>query len=434
MEKQDVRCILEDVPDYRQEYPDFFSDALGIALSYSNPHVFEQCSLLTTYRLQPGHRDGIYGAISTVTGRGWLNGFDEAAYYWEQGVGVKNPNADFAVSSLPAYLLHYKSLQDAIRFMDHEPEFLWNQDCTYSVDPQLAAGFIAASKQVGSMEIRRHITQSLTINRRPVIVLLYLPSVPAVEVALITGFEDCGEVIMGRSPCRSPHWENPNEQGLFRLQNWESDVLAVLGIGSEKKMEWHYSPCYIAIENALRLSRSCTEGTLHYGLALYDAWERALLDEQSVRGVEDHILSRRLLYHSMVAGLLASQKAFTVLPPCEAPGMGIISGLVSRAAAGPGIIHGLMWDVWQIAGGYWRGIKSGGLEHELYWENDEELRRFRERSVREQSVAVIRKARQVDAQALQDLQEAKEVWDSCLGHGKNHPCPCWGHKRCIRYD
>jgi hypothetical protein len=38
--------------------------------------------------------------------------------------------------------------------------------------------------------------------------------------------------------------------------------------------------------------------------------------------------------------------------------MGVVEGFVRRGAASPGQIHGLMWDVWQIAGAYWRGNKA----------------------------------------------------------------------------
>ncbi len=105
--------------------------------------------------------------------------------------------------------------------------------------------------------------------------------------------------------------------------------------------------------------------------------------------------------------------------------MGVVAGLYNRGKTGPGLIHGLMWDAWHVVGGYWKGIKTGDAEYLVYWENNEELRRFRQRAVRERAAQVVRRARQVDAQAIQDLGEAKEEWDRCLGRGKDHPCPCW---------
>ena len=111
--------------------------------------------------------------------------------------------------------------------------------------------------------------------------------------------------------------------------------------------------------------------------------------------------------------------------------MGVVAGYARRAAAGPLLIHGLMWDVWQVVGGYWRGCKPGDGEHRVIWDNADEVRRFRSRSVRERAAAVIRRARDVDAQSLQDLQTAKDEWDSCRGRGNAYPCPCWD-KRCAR--
>jgi len=426
------RClVLEDVPKIENlEYPDIFADALSVAVGYRDDGVYGRCPLLLGYRLKPGHRAGIYGAVSTVTGRGWLIGFDEACFYWERH-GVQNPHPSFAVSSLESYLEHYATMREAIRLLDHVPEFLWNQDCEYAVDREQAAGFIASAAEADGEAIRRYVTDTLAARQRPVIALLYLPSVPIVEMALLTGYESSGEVVLGRSPYQNSQMDNSGPYGYFRMADWERKVLAIIGIGEENRTEKNRDFSFLAIENALRYSKSHIRGTQYHGLAAYDAWERALLDDASITGVDDAIVSRRLLQHSLTAGFIASQKAFTVLPDCNAPSMGVVGGFVRRAAAGPGLIHGLMWDVWQVVGGYWRGVKAGNAEHRLYWENDEELRRFRDRTVREKAAKVISRARQVDAQAIQDLQEAKEEWEKCLGRGKEHPCPCWD-KPCAR--
>jgi len=182
----------------------------------------------------------------------------------------------------------------------------------------------------------------------------------------------------------------------------------------------------MAIQNALRYSESHTRDTKHYGLSAYDAWESALLDDESIPSADDQVVSRRLLYHSSVAGNIACQKAFTAFPDYwdSVPSMGVISGLLQRAAAGPQIIHGLMWDAWQVVGGYWRGIKPGDAEYHVRWENDEEIRRFRDRAVRERAAEVIRRARRIDEQAIAELGEAKADWDKCRGRGCAHPCPC----------
>ena len=409
----DPCVVLEDVPKFKNlEHPDIFSDALSIALCYRDE------------ALQRRFPEGAYEAISGFSGRGWLIGFDDAGYDWDEH-GVRDSQPGFAASSPASYFEHVATLRDAIRFLDRAPDFLWNQDCAYEVDGQQAAGFIAAAESVDEESLRRYITGYLTTQRRPVIALLHLPGVPIVEMALLTGYESDGEVILGRSPYQNPRTDNSGPFGYFRLAGWEREMLAVLGVGEERMAGWDKHPCYVAIENALRCSRSYTCGTRHYGLAAYDAWERSLLDDAGIVGADDAAVSRRLCQHSGTAGFIACQKAFTVLPDCDAPSMGVVTGLVRRASAGPGLIHGLMWDAWQAVGGYWRGVKSANGESGPCWENPEEIRRFRDRAVRERAAQVVRRARQVDAQAIQDLQEAKAEWDRCLGHGNGHRCPCW---------
>ena len=120
------------------------------------------------------------------------------------------------------------------------------------------------------------------------------------------------------------------------------------------------------------------------------------------------------------------------MPRCDAPSMGVIEGLVRRADAGTLLIHGLMWDAWQVAGGYWRGAKDGEGEHRVIWDSPEEIGRFRDRAVRERAVEVIRRARRIDEQSMRDLQDARDDWARCRGQGSSYACPCWGTAGCAR--
>jgi hypothetical protein len=258
-----------------------------------------------------------------------------------------------------------------------------------------------------------------------------------VDFALLTGYESHGQTIMGRSPHQNPEMDNSGEYGYFRMDNWEQEVLAIIGVGEEEKMEWDKHPCFIAIQNALKCSKSYTRGTRHYGLSAYDAWERALLDDGNIVDVDNEIVSRRIVYHILLTGFIASQKAFTALPDCSsAPSHGVINGFVKRAQAGPGLIHGLMWDVWRVfglQGGFLKGLKvrQDASPPYLYWDNDGDILRFKDRAVRERIAKIINRAREVDAQAIQDLRVAKEEWQKCRGRGNDYPCYC-KDKPCTR--
>jgi hypothetical protein len=420
MTERDSVFILPDVTPFNPgEHPDLFLEALSTAASYGNDALRERFPM------------SVYAHLSGYTGRGWLIGFDDAGYYWEK-CGVRNPHQDFAVSGLEANLEHLETLHEAIAYLGFAPELLWNADCRYKADPELAAPFVNAAKVVDRPAIRRYVIDSLTTRGRPVICFLYTPHIPYVDAALLTGFESGGSVVVCESHTDATT-DDPTQYGTFRLADWERDVVAIVGLGRETATEPKCHPCYTMIGNALKYSESYTRGTRHYGLSAYDAWERALLDEESIAGSDDHVVSRRLLYHAAVAGNIACQKAFTAFPNCwdAVPAQGVISGLLQRAAAGPQIIHGLMWDVWQVVGGFWRGFTPGDAEYRARWENDEEVRRFRDRAVRERAAEVIRRARRTDERALAELREAKAEWDRCRGQGRAHPCPCMD-KACTR--
>ncbi len=424
MTRPERNFILGDVPRIENtECPDIFTDALKIAISYQNEEIKKRFP------------EGIYESISGFSGRGWLIGFDDACFYWEKH-GKQGPHESFAVSGLETLREHPDTMYDAVEFLGHEPEFLWNEDCQYKVDRENAEGFIKRAKKVDGEELRRYVTTNLVEHQRPVIALLNLPSNSIVDFALLTGYESQGQTILGRSPHQNPKMDNSGEFGYFRMDNWEPEVLAIMGIGEEKKMERDKSPCFIAIENALKCSKSYTRGTRHYGLSAYDAWERAILDDENIVNVDNDIISRRMVYHILLTGFIASQKCFTVLPDCKAPSMGVINGYVKRAQAGTGLIHGLMWDVWHVVGlgkGFLKGLKvrQDATPPYLYWDDEEDIARFKDRAIRERIAGIINRARQVDEQAIQDLGIAKDEWERCRGLGNDYPCPCLD-KPCTR--
>jgi hypothetical protein len=416
--------ILADVPRIENtECPDIFTDALRIAISYQNEEIKKRFP------------EGIYDCISGFSGRGWLIGFDDACFYLEKH-DKQGPNESFAVSGLDTLLEHPDTMRDAVEFLGHSPEFLWNGDCQYKVDRGKAMGFLNMAEKVDGQKIRQYVTTNLIEHQRPVIALLNLPSVSIVEFVLLTGYESYGQTIMGRPPNQNPKMDNSGEYGYFRMDNWEREVLAVIGVGEEKKMERDKHTCFIAIENALKCSKSYTIGTRHYGLSTYDAWEQAILDDKNIADVDNDIVSRRLVYHILLAGFIASQKCFTILPDCKAPSLGVINGFVKRAQAGTGLIHGLMWDVWRVIGlrgGFLKGLKinQDASSPYIYWDDNEDIAQFKDRAVRERIAKIINRARQVDAQAMQDLLTAKEEWEKCRGRGNDYPCPCLD-KPCTR--
>lgn len=111
------------------------------------------------------------------------------------------------------------------------------------------------------------------------------------------------------------------------------------------------------------------------------------------------------------------------------PAHGVICGLVKRASAGLTMIHGLMWDVWRVfgvQGGFLKGLarNQDASPSYLYWNSVQDVERFQDRAVRERIAAIVRRAREVDAQAIADLRLAGEEWERCRGQGNLHRCFC----------
>ena len=103
-------------------------------------------------------------------------------------------------------------------------------------------------------------------------------------------------------------------------------------------------------------------------------------------------------YHIRYVGNLAAQRWFTscFLKELDAPVFCV--GDVLHAAGCYARIHELMWDCWQVAGGYWRN-------------EDEEVQKLRDPSIRSQIASIIRAAGDLDARALQHLETAVRSWD-----------------------
>ncbi len=420
MTQQNRDLILPDVPRLNHyEHPDIFLEALSVAASYGDDTLRE--------RLPPGP----YERLSGYTGRGWLIGFDDASYY-QRAETTQAPDAGFAVSGVSACLEHRETLGEAVKHLGHVPEFLWNTECRYEVDADLAAPFVKRGEQMGRASVQSYVTEYIATQRRPLVCIMNLPNVPAVEAVLLTGFESGGETVLVQSHLLDAPADDTAGHDYVPLTDWERDVVALLSLGEGTPDARKHHDCYTMIENGLRCAANRTLGTKHYGLAAYDAWAAALLDDEAIDDADDHVVARRLMHHSAVAGNIACQRASMWLwydwEWESIPTNGIARGLVMRAASVSPIVHGLMWDAWHVVGGYWLMDRSD--ETGVVWKNDE-VGRFRNRRVRERAAEVVMRARRVDEQAIADLREAKTEWDKCRGRGGSYGCPCM-EKGCTR--
>ena len=77
---------------------------------------------------------------------------------------------------------------------------------------------------------------------------------------------------------------------------------------------------------------------------------RAILDDENIVDVDNEVVSRRLVYHILLTGFIASQKAFTTLPDCKAPSHGVIGGFYAR------LLESLHSERGELVAGMWSSL------------------------------------------------------------------------------
>ena len=257
----------------------------------------------------------------------------------------------------------------------------------------------------------------LTSRRQPLIVLLHVPSVPIVEFGLLTGYE-AGGVILGRSPylgsprrTRGPRSTSARPRGSpcwppsASQKRWDGPGPQQLG--------------HLAIDNALKHSRCTATAAARPAARRLGAGPS---DDTAFASACDEVVVQRLQQHSrrrhrVPEGIL--RHAWCLRHP-----MGI-TGLARRAAAGPGPISradGMPGRSWGATGERLGRRASAGPARTRCDASGTERR--------ERAAAVVRRARDVDAQALADLR-AGQGRGTAAAAGGDYPCPCWS-RPCAR--
>lgn len=234
------------------------------------------------------------------------------------------------------------------------------------------------------------------------------------EAALVTGYDEDGEVLIGWSffqglgECNRGVEFEPSGEFRVRGRSAYPPGFSFITVGDRKERPPLTDTLRRSLEWMIRVSRTpATHGGRANGLAAYEAWA-AQLEQADARPGDEAIHRQRHDAHNNLVGFLAEARwygsQFLV-------GMTIGGDdLVHRSAiedlyAAAGLYageHELMWRAWELV---------GGIGHPDAW------RQFADPAVRHSIAGVIREAGAKDAAAVERLENVLARWRQ-VGDGR----------------
>jgi hypothetical protein len=327
-----------------------------------------------------------------MSGNAFKVAWSDSAYHPERF-------SDSTPAPEPAGLHDVGSVEAALKATGYGFEILGNRAC---VTPHAADGLGA---QAGNAEVRETTLASIADDRRPVLVLMHLNG--RLDWRILTGYAEGGNEIVGwpgfgkEQTATAEFVFRPD--GTFSAADWERKVAALIRLVGDKDtgfLEKQKALYRDALERALTHTRPHSEGGTARGLAAYDACLEAL--EEADGDVSDDIVAQRLGYFALAfLGDLVSNRHYASLFFATMM-KGWNSSALYYAAGNCAKIHELVWDCWNLAGGFWRN-------------GDTEIPRFRNRENRKRIAAIVREIRNLDENTAEQIGLALDGWDK--GHG-----------------
>jgi len=229
------------------------------------------------------------------------------------------------------------------------------------------------------------------------------------EPAIITGYDDNGDILIGWSFFQGiPEFNTGVElepSGYFRKRDWFKDTHSLLIIeGKQEKplLKDVYRDALIWMLKVARTPMVKTGSDVpewykdrHNGLAAYEAWARHLLRDEDFPSGDEAVLHQRHEVHEGAVGMVAERRWYGSQFLVQASNPDILHYKMAEdllhAAACYAAEHDLMWKLWDLAGG------NG---------NPEAYRKLADPAVRRQMVPVILQARDKDAEAVNHIERA----------------------------
>jgi hypothetical protein len=244
---------------------------------------------------------------------------------------------------------------------------------------------------------RRTIVESIQKGRP---VLAFGPIGPP-EAAIITGYDEGGDVLLGWSFFQNlPEFNAGVEfepSGQFRKRDWFNypPGFSFIVIGERKPAPPLSETYRRALEWMVQVTRTpVTFGDRHNGLAAYMAWAEQLLHDEDFPD-DASILRQRHEVHNNAVGMVAEARWYASQFLLQASDPDLLHYRMAEdllhAAACYAAEHALMWKLWDLAGG------NG---------NPDAYRHFADPAVRRQMIPIIHQSREKDAQAAEHITRA----------------------------
>jgi hypothetical protein len=244
---------------------------------------------------------------------------------------------------------------------------------------------------------RQQIIESIQKGRP---VLAFGPVGPP-ESALITGYDEAGDVVIGWSFFQDvPDFNSGLEfepSGQFRARHWFDypPGFSFIIIGEKKERPPLPETYRRALEWMLQVARTpVTFGDRHNGLAAYTAWVEHLLRDEDFPS-DEAVLRQRHEVHDAAVGMVTEARWYGSQFLLQASDPDILPYRIAEdlmhAAACYAAEHRLMWELWDMAGG------NG---------NPDAFRKFSDPAVRRKMIPVIEQARENDERGAGHIERA----------------------------
>lgn len=245
---------------------------------------------------------------------------------------------------------------------------------------------------------RQRIVESIHQLGRPV---LAFGVIGPPECCIVSGYDEGGDVLIGWSFFQDfPEFNAGVEfepSGQFRRRGWFADTQTPLLIGNRRPHPPRGEVYRRALRWALKVVRTpattAYHGERHNGLAAYQAWADHIAADQEFVADDVRLLWERFMVHNDAVSLVAEGRWYAAaflrqvggdLPAASAP--------LLAAAAHYEAEHDLMWQLWNLV---------GGVNY-----SEEHVARLAEPATRRQMVPIILQARDLDAQAAEQIERA----------------------------
>jgi len=236
--------------------------------------------------------------------------------------------------------------------------------------------------------VRRALCESIAEGKPPIIL-----RAEGGGASIIAGYEDGGATVLGWALVMDEASAPQDPQGYTRLTGWLDTTAAVIVLG-EKNQRLPLDEAYIkALLWAVNGARQAKLGELHSGLASFDAWAAALgRDAEFGLGDMEGARHRHIVHYLQTLGVAEGRAFGGEIAERAAERFPQAADELMHARGDYGLMHDLMWRIWQVEGGMGTG--------------DGTVLRFVEPEVRRQQSEIVLLARDLERSAVGHIEKA----------------------------